>query len=282
MYSLIVENDRKEQLELSSSDSYTVYNIEGLNPPAVSIASSTNGTYDGIAINSQRVDQRNLVIYMTINNDVELNRNKLYKYFPLKRLTRLYFKNGARDVFIEGYVETLEVNPFTNPQIAQISLICPKPYFKAIEDIVSYFSDISPMFEFPFSIEAEGVEISTITHNIRKSIVNSGDIDTGVIIELVAMSTVVNPIIYNADTGGKIAFNFTMQESDIITINTNIGEKGITLLRNGVTTNALGYVNADLEWFTLVAGDNLFTYDCESGNESLQLNFRFTPQYGGV
>lgn len=282
MYSLIVENDRKERLNLSASTSYTVYNIEGLNPPAVSMATTTNGTYDGTAINSQRVDQRNLVIYMTINNNVEVNRNKLYDYFPLKRLTRLYFKNGVRDVYIEGYVETLEVNLFTNPQVAQISIICPKPYFKAIEDVVSYFSDIEAGFEFPFSIPAEGVELSTITHNIRKSIVNTGDIEAGVIITLQAMGLVVNPIIYNTDTGGKIAFNFTMQESDIITINTNIGEKGITLTRDGVTTNALGYVNADLEWFTLKAGDNLFTYDCESGNDNLQLDFNFTPQYGGV
>ena len=38
----------------------------------------------------------------------------------------------------------------------------------------------------------------------------------------------------------------------------------------------------DSKWFTLEAGDNIFTYDAESGNSGLQLTFSTPILYSGV
>lgn len=282
MFELSVENNRGEALNLSTSPDYTVYKITGLNPPKVTVNSSANTTTDGSTVNSVRLENRNIVIYMTVEGNVEVNRINLYKYFPLKKTVKLYFKNGTRNVFIEGIVELIECDLFTNKQIAQVSLICSKPYFKDVDYLISNFGDVTSLFEFPFSIEASGIEISALTANQRKSIINAGDVPTGVIISLFAMGAVVNPVLYDVFKGEHMAFNFSMQASDEIVINTNVGEKSITLIRNGVSTNALGYMTPDSDWFTLEAGDNLFTYDTTSGTGNLQIRFTSAVLYGGV
>lgn len=282
MYGLKVENDRGNILELTGNPNYTVFKIEGLNPPHASINSSVNTTTDGSSINSVRLESRNIVIYMTINNDVEANRINLYKYFPVKKKVKIFFNNETRNVYIEGTVELIECDLFTSRQVAQISLICPKPYFKAVNELTSIFSDVSPLFSFPFSVAETGVEVSAITTNQRKSIVNAGDIETGAIIKLFAIGTVVNPILYDVLKRTHLKINFTMLPSDTIVINTNVGEKSIELIRDGVTYNALGYMLPNSTWFVLEAGDNVFTYDADSGNSNLQITFTTSILYSGV
>ncbi len=282
MYELKVRNDKGEVTNLSTPPNYTVYKITGLQPPAVSINSSSNATTDGSSINSVRVGTRNIVIYMTLGGDVEESRLGLYKIFPLKKSITLYFKNGKRDVYIEGRVEVIECDQFTKKQIAQISILCPQPYFKAAEDLVSYFSDISALFSFPFSLAAEGVELSSITRNVRKSIINTGDIESGLIIDLYAVGEVLNPVIYDVFQRTHIKLKFAMLAGDRIIINTNAGAKSITLIRGGVESNIMGYMLPDSAWLTLGAGDNVFTYDADNGKGNLQLTFTASILYGGV
>lgn len=282
MYSLKVENDRGDALELTNNRNYTVYKIEGFTPPQATINASVNTTTDGSNINSVRLGNRNIVIYTTIEGDVEANRINLYKYFPVKKTIKLYFNNGARNIYIEGTVELIECDLFTTKQVAQISIVCPKPYFKDINDLITVFGDVIKMFEFPFKIPKVGVEISAVSTNQRRKIVNTGDVETGVLIKLFAIGTVENPVIYDVLNRTQLKLNFTMLPSDSIVINTNIGEKSIELIRDGVTTNAMGYMAQDSTWFVLEAGDNIFTYDADSGNSNLQLTFTTSILYSGV
>ena len=73
-----------------------------------------------------------------------------------------------------------------------------------------------------------------------------------------------------------------MLASDTIVINTNVGEKFIELIRDGVTYNAMGYMAQNSNWFIMEAGDNVFTYDADSGNSYLQLTFTTSILYSGV
>lgn len=282
MYSLKVKNDRGESLALSNDKRYTVYKIEGLTPPKANLSISANSTTDGNKINSARLESRNIVIYLKLEGDIEESRINLYKYFPVKKGIQLFFKNTSREVFIEGTVELIECDLFAQSQVAQISIICGKPYFKAVDYLVTAFGDVSNLFEFPFSIAKNGIEFSVISTNQRRSIINSGDTETGVIIELFAVGSVVKPVLYNVLTGGKMKLNTTMLPSDKIVINTNVGEKSIILVRDGVSYNAMGYMSPDSEWFVLKSGDNVFTYDAESGTTNLQITFTTNLLYSGV
>lgn len=282
MYECKVKNHKGEVLNLSTSSKYTLYKITGLQPPASAVNTSNNATSDGVSINSVRVDKRNIVLYMALKGDIEESRNNLYKYFPLKQTITIYFKHGSRDVYINGMVELIECDLFAQRQVAQISVMCPQPYFKAVDDIISYFSDVTALFEFPFSISENGMEFSAITANVRKSIVNAGDVPSGLVIDLYAIGTVVNPIIYDVLKRTHIKLIFTMEANDHIIINTNHGEKSITLVRAGVSTNIMGYLYPSSSWLMLDSGDNVFTYDCDAGNSNLQLTFTSSVLYGGV
>ena len=281
-YTLKVKNHNGYILNLTESKDYIVYKIEGLQPPQVTIATAKKAVSDGSTINRLSVENRNIVIYMTIEGDVEANRINLYKYFPLKQYVTIYFENGVRDVSIEGVVEIIECNLFTNRQVAQISLICPQPYFKSAEELVTYFSSIDSLFEFPFSIAEEGVEFSVIKTADRKAIVNTGDVENGIIIDLYAAGVVSKPIIYDVLNRTYIKLNCDLQANDHIVINTNVDNKAITLIRDGVSSNAMGYMSPDSKWLILNSGDNVFTYEAESGAENLQVTFTTALLYGGV
>lgn len=282
MYALKSVNDRGDALTLTDTPNYTLYKIDGLTPPKATINSSVNTTTDGSKINSVRLENRNIVIYLKIEGDAEKNRIELYKYFPVKRAVTLYYTNGTRDVFIKGVIESNEIAIFEPKQVAQISIICEKPYFAEIDELITVFGDVVPLFEFPFSIPAEGIEFSIIERNARRNIINTGEVESGIIIELFAFGEVVNPVIYDAMTREHIALKFTMQQSDKIIINTNTGEKTITLIRNGEESNVLGYMRPDSVFLMLQPGDNVYTYECESGGTNLQLTFTSSILYSGV
>ena len=282
MIDVKIKNNIGETLSLSTSNDYTLYDVTGVTPLQMSINSSVNATSDGSTVNSIRANYRNIVLYVAIHGDIEVNRLKLYKYFPLKQQISIYCKTANRDVYIEGYTELIDVKLFTNQQVAQISVMCPQPYFKGVHDFVTYFSQTDSLFSFPFAIGKSGVELSIIGEEIRKNIINAGEIETGMIIEIFATSEVVNPVIYDVFKRTHIKLNLTMHANDTIVINTNSGQKGITLLRAGIESNVMGYLVPTSTWLKLYSGDNVFTYDAEAGESNMQLTFKTLALYGGV
>lgn len=155
MFYLAVENSKNEKLVLSNNPDYQISQIDGLASLGATINTGVITGFDGGVFNSSKTNMRNLGIYLAIQNDVELNRIKLYKYFNIKQWIKLYYKNENRNVFIEGYVEDINIDLFENNQMAQIIILCPQPYFQSVDDIIVSFSNIIPHFEFPFAIDLE-------------------------------------------------------------------------------------------------------------------------------
>lgn len=282
MFTLKIENKRGEQFTLSGSPDYTILGIDGIASSSATINTSNTGLRDGADFNSSRANMRNIVLTVGINHPVEINRLRLYQYFKSKQYCRIYFKNGMRNVYIEGYVESLENNLFSQRQTVQISIVCPRPYFKALTAVYSDVSRIVSAFSFPFSIEAEGIEFSYIQKDYIATVNNKGDVDCGIIAVITATGEVVNPIIYSSETGGSFGVKVTMEATDQLIINTNDGEKSVKFIHNGVEYNYINYIMANPEWFTLSAGDNVFSYDAESGIDYLNIYFEHRAFYEGV
>ena len=219
---------------------------------------------------------------MAINGPAEANRLLLYRYFKTKYPVRFYYKNGVRDVYIDGYVSKFSVEYFEKKQTAQIEISCPMTLFRAVKESVTEFANIENMFVFPFAIEVAGIPFSEIALGEQKTIINGGDVETGVIIKLNALGTVLNPKIYNVDTSDRMTLSVEMQAGDEITINTRKKEKSITLLRDGVQTNIVGKLDAGSTWFNLIPGDNIFTYEADEFPEHLQCIFIINNQFEGV
>lgn len=282
MYTLIAENKYGEQLKITNNPRYIITDIDGLYPPEGVINTTQVANADGSVFNSSYINDRVITITMAINGPAEANRLLLYRYFKTKYPVRLYYKNGVRDVYIDGYVSKFSVEYFEKKQTAQIEISCPMTLFRAVKESVTEFANIENMFVFPFAIEAAGRPFSEVALGEQKTIINGGDVETGVIIKLNALETVLNPKIYNVDTSDRMTLSVEMRAGDEITINTRKKEKSITLLRDGVQTNIVGKLDAGSTWFNLIPGDNVFTYEADEFPEHLQCIFIINNQFEGV
>ena len=284
MFNLRVENTDGQIITLTQDEcNYQVLNIEGLNPPKADIYTKAVASLDGGKFKSSKLQMRNIVLTIKINGDAEANRLHLYEYFRTGAWCKVYYSNGSRNVYIEGYCETIECPLFTVKQQMQISIVCPNPYLKSIRTIYADISKSFGDFEFPFEIEEEGIEFSRYDSGREVTILNNGEIDNGIEITLTAVSgAVVNPIIYNSHTYDYLKLNLTLAEGDIIVINTNRGNKSVKKILNAIETNMINYLESGSTWLQLKVGSNRFTYTAESNEENLRVEFESNLLYEGV
>lgn len=282
MYTLAIENHKGERLTLFPNQNYNVFSVTGLNPPNANVNTSVNASFDGSTFKSSRLNERNIVISLTVEGDIEANRIELYNYIKSKHECTVYYKNGKRDVSIKGYVESFECDLFEQKQKAQISIICPKPYFLDRSETHVNFASVIPLFEFPFSIPAEGVEFSQLKVNETKSVINSGDVSTGAIFEFTATGTTLHPTIYNVETSEKIKVLIEMHEGDTLTINTNSGQKSVAKMSQGESTNCINDLEYDSKWLQLESGDNIFLYTADEYPQNLSCRIIYSNKFEGV
>lgn len=282
MLKIKVENRLGEILDFSQHTEYSVIVDDGLTPPTADVVSTAVSTRDGSRFNYTRLQDRNIVMTVFPSGNIEKSRVYLYKWFSSKQYVKLYFTTNSRDVFIEGYVESMTGSLYENPQSFQISIICPFPYFRGIELNQQEANYTVQLFEFPFSIESEGIEISTYDQTQTLNIFNDSDSETGITLKLYAADIVVNPKIYKRDTLEYFGLNIEMKQGDLIEISTGKGSKNILLHRDGETYNIINTMMSGVTWLQLDPGDNAFTFEASDGIIFLSASFEFYTIYEGV
>lgn len=291
--SITLELARPEQ------SGFIVKSVEGLGPAKGNVNTVEVSTNDGGVFNSARLNIRNpvldLVFLETATETIEDIRHKSYKYFPVKKKVKLLIKTDNRVSEIDGYVEHNEPAIFSNQEGCQISIICPYPYFySAGESNITVFRGVEPLFEFPFeneSLVTDLLEMGEIQNSAEQVITYNGDAEIGVTIIVYAIGEASNVTIYNAGTREVMRIDTNklaaltgegIVAGDEITIKTTKGDKSITLLRGGITTNILNCLDKNADWFQLVKGDNVFVYTAETGNSNLQFRIENRVIYEGV
>ena len=282
MFVLKIENERGNRIQLTQNPRYTLTSVTGLNPPNANINTATNANFDGSVYKSSRVNSRNIVITLAIEGDVETNRILLYRFIKVKKQVTIYVQNNSRNVQITGYVESFEIGLFDNKQMAQISILCPKPYFSDITSNSVNFLSYKSLFEFPFSIAQEGIEFSRLVVGEETSVFNLGDATTGMTLSFKALGTVVNPTLYNVETRESLKVNITLNEGDALNINTNQGQKSVTYVSQGLSTNVINNLDASSSWLQLEPGENILLYTADQYPQFLICNLIFNDQYEGV
>lgn len=286
MYTAKIEN-RNGIVQILTGDepTYQVLDIVGLNPPKAQINTTTIVGLDGAVFNSAKLETRNIVLTIKINGDVETNRLHLYSLFRTKEWCRFYYSNGSRDVWIDGYVDSVECGLFTNDEQAQISIICPYPYFKSVDEIIDDISNTVAAFHFPFSINVnEPIPFSTFELARETVVYNDSSSETGLEIEVYFSNTVNKIEIKNTRTGEDFTLVYPFVDGDRVVINTNKGQKSVRLIRDGETINLFSALQKGSVFFQLTAGDNVFSYLADDGtsNNSVHIIFRHYTQYRGV
>lgn len=302
MYVCKIENTKHNILTLTQNESdFQVVSIDGLYPPQAQINRSNVAGMDGSKFNSSKLNERAIVITLKICGDIEANRIKLYSYFNTKQWCKFYYKNETRDVYIEGWTETHNVPQFTNNEIAQITILCPNPYFKSIDEIIDDVSKIVEKFEFPFSFGANGatnIDVSDTTDNAIvfseidttrvTNVINDSETQTGLIINVEFLKDVKKLLIKNTGTGDEFILDRTKYggfiEGDKVVIDTNKGSKSITLIRDAQEINIFPSLKKGSVFFQLDIGDNYFSYLADNGvnDDGVAITFKHYTVYGGV
>jgi hypothetical protein len=283
--------------DLEPSSGLYIESIDGLGPANSTINTTDISTNDGSVYNSARLQERNIVftfLFTTQNPTAEQARLNTYKYFPIKKKIKIEIVTDTRKAFIYGYVESNSPNIFSEETGAQISVICPDPYFYAIDGkTVTSFSGITSKFHFPWhnSVDFEEIVMGTIETIGSRTIYYTGDSDVGIKIDIHAVGPVVNPTVYNIETQEFVTIDTTKLQTltgqgiiagDDITISTVRGNKSIMLLRNGNYYNILNTIGRNSDWFQLSEGDNVFAYVADDGGENMMITIENEVIYEGI
>ena len=287
----------------SGSSGLLITRIDGLQPYRANINTTkfapTTKLSGGEAFNSASLEKRNIVIDIQFDDwaeSVEDIRQRTYKYFPVGRMLTFYVLTDNRHVKTTGYVEYNEPTIFSKACGTRISIICPDPYFysASVNSLVNTnFSGIENAFTFPFSNASltEKQLVFGIIHAQTENLINyTGDVETGLFIYMHATGIIENIKVYNTITrelmGVDTELLALMLEGGIIAgddiiINTSLGAKSITLIREGIYYNILN-AKYGTDWLTLVKGDNLFAFTADSGISFLQLRMENLIVYEGA
>lgn len=285
MLKVIVENAKGEQLLLTNEVKFSIAPITGLNPPAATISTSEN-VGDGSQYQHQRTPYRNIVINMAINGDVESNRLELYNYVQTGKYIKIYIETYQKNVWIEGYVETCEVDNFQILTTCQISILCVDPWWKDVVETIETINTVKGMFYFPYyTITPRAV--STYEKIQILNLLNQGNVESGMTIEFTARGTVVNPIVYNRETREYIGLGtadkpFTMIYGDKVIITTYPNNKKVKLVREATETNIFNYLKPNSKFLQIGVGDNVFTYSVDEGSQYFDIAFKYHSQYKGI
>lgn len=258
MIQITATNEYNQQINLTGNAAIKLTRVTGLTPPKANVNTSALATKDGSIYNSSRVQNRNIVLTIYPAQSIEQTRVNLYQYFKTKHPIKLNIQTATRRVWIEGYIESMEGDLFDKAEKIQISIICPDPYFKSETATVVDFDSAS------------------------ETITNTSDDETGVVVEITATGAAQGITITNETTGKSFSSTQQLVEGDKMILNTKRGEKSLTLVSGGTTTNIINTMEQGSDWFPLIPGANTISYEAEQGGANLSVRLTLQPIFEGV
>jgi hypothetical protein len=229
-------------------------------------------------------DMRNITIEGTIiagsADEAYIHRRSLLRLFTPKQSGTLFFRNRK----IGCVVDDVKLIQSVRERVPNffISLLCPSPYFEALDAVREELAQWMPLFHFQLEIPASGFEFGMRQPSQIITLINAGDVPTGCEILFRALGTVEGPELRNLDTGEYIRINKTLTSGEEIHVYTHFAGKRVVSKAGGVTTNAFSLLDVGSTFLQLNVGTNLLRYDAAEGLDLLEVAVIYSPCFGGV
>ena len=269
-------------LEIGKDKLYKLINIEGISSSEYSVDIVNNAQFDGGTVKSKRVESRLITITAEYpsTEDTETRRQNLIRFFNPYLTGKLYVNySGVKRVInyeVAGFKDSRE--NLYDPLKFIINLICPNPFFKDEREFSKNMAGKINSITVPFTIPASGMIMSAKVLRQEATIINNGDKDTGLIISFMAKGEVSNPKIENLTTGKFLRIVVDLMPGDILTINTNKGNKRIEL--NG--KNISQKMDRSSSFIDMQVGENILKYSADKGYTNLNVYPKWTAEFFGV
>jgi tail protein len=251
------------------SNGYVVQDINGLDPVKATIVSAPFANLDGAQYQSSRRETRNIVLTIGLEPDYVTNtvrdlRTNLYSFFmPKTEVSLRFYMLDGLVVDVSGRVESLETTLFSKEPAVNVSIICFDPDFVELT---------------PVEIEDE-----TVADTTEFLITYEGSVEAGFTLVLEVDRSLSEFTIYHRgpdDVVRSMDFAASLVADDVVTVNTNVGSKAVTLLRSSTLSSILYSLSPQSPWLELQPGDNyLRVY---AVGDPIPFSITYTPRHGGL
>lgn len=239
----------------------------------------------GIYINSTTLEQRTISIKGYVIGDdyglLEENKNVLNRFINPLQAVDITVLDKYKLTFKPDYSIKYSAPYKDNNEVLCKFLIqgtCPDPLFTTLGKQSAAIGTISK-FHFPLIIPQNvGIIMGLRTSSLFLNLNNTGDVATGMLIELTCTSSVKNPKLINVDTQEFIQIDKTLVPGEKVVISTVSGEKYIRGTLNGVESNYFAYLNYESTWMQLSTGMNTLKYDADDNVTGLEVAVSFLPR----
>lgn len=299
MFEVTLERMRDgETLELTHNEErWQLTEVDGLEVPEIDIATYDIASVDGSKISNIKMPDRDIIITLAIKGNVDNNRRLIHNLVRIRSIMRIHFRTDSRQVYIDGYLKSIESNRFSELTMMDITFNCPDPFFKAEIPTEASMSRIYPVWVFPFPYpgvrDPEGELVGDIHLPAPMSIIDPlrtatimsvSENETGIIIQVSFRYDANKVLIVSADTGNRFTVTYPFKAGDILEINTISGQKSVTVTHESMVTSIMAYVADGSDFFQLSSGENGFSYiiDDDINVMSAEMVFIFTPIFFAI
>ena len=303
IHTIVATNAKGDSVELDLANPWAggiaVVGASGLGPADGTINTVNFATSDGALFNSSRIKSRDIELHLQfLGSDIEEVRHRLLRYFRVKHPITLEFITDHRHTYITGYVEKNEIDIFSNKEGADITIVCPNPFFKLRDPAKGKnsvrFTTSKPSFEFEFqdpNVQSPTLIFGEMTSTGETVVVYEGDADASTIVDIQFLGPASGVKLYNTTTQTRINIDTneisrllgsTIKAGDRLSISSGVGDKYVKAYRDGKVYNALSALDRDSDWIFLTPGDNLITVRADTGIDNVSAIISFENLYESI
>lgn len=289
MKRIICKNSDNVQIEFNYDFApFFLLGIDGVYSISNKVVTSENTMMDGSTYQGSTTQERNIVITAQMETNYKENRELLYKCFKPKTTGTLTYIEDEDTRVIDYKVEDIDIAEKGTVRNIVISLLCPDPFFRELNDTEISMSSWSSLFEWEHEFLEEKEEFATREAEPLKEMENDSAADNiGITITIVADGPVSNPAIYHVESGDFIAVGteynpLLMSAGETLVITTHTNNKAVYIIREGAKQEINEYLNEESEFIQLQHGINTIKYEADTGEDYMNVTISYRFRYLGV
>lgn len=256
---------------------FKVDEIEGLSGLEFDFQMTNNPQSPNAIITNKKPLPRQINIRIYCKGDLRQFSNGFFNPFTKGKLTVTW---GETTRWIEYYPHPVKIVQSTIYQNLEmhITLICPEPYFKSMDDYGKNIANKRSLLAFPFVMLPDRGLISDYRiFNTKVKIQNDGDIEVGAKIIFTAVGFIKNPKLIIND-GEFVRAIIDMNKGDSVAFNTDIDNLSAMMNKEDI----LNQTDPKMSFFQVPPGENVIEYSSDEGTSNMQVYVFYTPQYLGI
>lgn len=289
MEKLILKNSNGKQITFSVSSDYHVNikkDVKGLSNASNEIFTQRGLGQYGEAVTGFQIGSRLIEINgsfkPTDKNIVSFLRQALNNILSPEDTLEIIYDLDGNQRKIYGIAQDLKFGCDAIFYNFYISILCPDPLWREMTQTATSIVSWVGAFEFPVEI-TDKWEIGILDKKLEVDVVNKGDVTCGCKIVFYATASLKSPSLKNTETEEYIKINASLSAGDKLEVTTFYQNKTAYITRaSGEKENVIQYLDPGSTFLQLKIGDNLFSYDADSGKSNLEITVYHDNLYRGV